>query len=76
MNARREAFERLGKRYEVRVLEPSPPAVDEPPNFADDPVASATGSPDRLVTPVEGRGITWNELALSDQALAPWCAER
>ena len=38
-NARQEAFERLGGRYEVRVLEPSPPAVDEEPWFADDPTA-------------------------------------
>ena len=36
---RQEAFDRLGGRYEVRVLEPSPPAVDEEPWFADDPAA-------------------------------------
>lgn len=30
MNPRREAYERLGRRYELRVLEPSPPAVSRP----------------------------------------------
>src|SRR3569833_2527428 len=32
---RREAWEILGGEYDVRVLEPSPPAVDEPPWYAD-----------------------------------------
>lgn len=36
-NARAEAETRLGGHYEVRVLEPSPPVVDDPPFFADDP---------------------------------------
>src|SRR5690242_15622728 len=39
VNPRVEAFERLGGRYEVRVLEPSPPAVNSAPWYADDPVA-------------------------------------
>jgi hypothetical protein len=75
-NPRREAFERLGARYDVRVLEPSPPAVREPPWFADDPVAiePRTGQP--LVMPVSGGDLTWNELAHDDAQLADWCADR
>ena len=37
---RSEAEERLGGDYGARVLEPSPPAIDEEPWFADDPVNS------------------------------------
>ena len=39
VDPRREAFDRVGGRYDVRVLEPSPPAVNEAPWFADDPIA-------------------------------------
>jgi hypothetical protein len=38
MNARDEAVARLGGRCDARVLEPSPPAVTEPPWFTADPV--------------------------------------
>jgi hypothetical protein len=44
MNPRREAYERLGGRFEVRVLEPSPPAVSEAPWCADDRRAEADGA--------------------------------
>ena len=77
MNARQEAQERLGGRYEARVLEPSPPAIREPPWFADDPVAagtSAAGKP--LVSPVGGGDLRWSDLAGTDPELARWCAER
>ena len=77
MNARREAFERLGGCYEVRVLEPSPPAVDEPPWYADDPLARgqvADGA--ELVSPVSGGDLSWREVAGDDAELAAWCAER
>jgi hypothetical protein len=77
VNPRQEAHERLGGAYEVRVLEPSPPAVTEPPWFADDPVARGTspeGKP--IVSPVTTGDITWDELARDDPELARWCAER
>ena len=44
-SAQQEAAERIGGRYDVRVLEPSPPGVDEPPFFADDPVAGGDVAP-------------------------------
>ena len=76
-NPRAEAFERLGRRYEARVLEPSPPAVSEPPWFADDPVARGEVPPDRLVvSPVATGDLRWDELVAQDERLAGWCAER
>ena len=50
---RSEAFERLGGEWEVRVLEPSPPAVSAAPWFADDPVARGElPAGRRVVSPV------------------------
>jgi hypothetical protein len=78
VNARAEAHERLGSRYEVRVLEPSPPAIAAPPWFADDPVARAAVPDGRqLVSPIVGEAdLTWDELASGDPELAAWCAAR
>lgn len=77
MNARAEAFERLEGRYEVRVLEPSPPAVEDPPWFADDPVARGEVPEGRLVVSPVGTGdLRWGELVAQDASLAQWCAER
>lgn len=68
---RREAQERLGGRYDVRVLEPSPPAVAEPPFFADDPVLGGD------VVPVERPGTrTWESLCQGDDDLRAWCEDR
>ena len=76
-NARQEAFERLDGRYEVRVLEPSPPAVDEEPWFADDPTARGEVPDGReLVSPVSTGDVLWDDLARDDADLATWCAER
>jgi hypothetical protein len=74
---RSEAFHRLDGEYEVRVLEPSPPAVDAAPWFADDPAARGD-VPDgrRLVSPVSSGDVTWDELARADEDLAGWCADR
>ena len=74
---RTEAFERLGGDYEVRILEPSPPAVAEAPWFANDPAARSEVPADRtLVSPVRSGDRTWDELARADGALAAWCADR
>ena len=74
---RTEAFERLGGRYDVRVLEPSPPAVAEGPWFADDPAARGEVPAGRtLVSPVSSGDLTWDELARDDPDLAAWCADR
>ncbi len=77
MNARREAAERIGQRCDARVLEPSPPAVSEPPWFADDPVARGDLEPGRtVVSPVATGDISWVELAAGDPELGAWCADR
>jgi len=77
MDPRAEAMDRLGGEYEARVLEPSPPAVTEPP-FADDPVAPGEVPEGRqLVSPIRDHGdVTWDELCRADPSLRPWCAER
>src|SRR4051794_33460794 len=75
-NARREAEERLDGRYEARVLEPSPPAVEEDPFFADDPVARGATGGRLVVSPVPTGDVLWDELARDDEDLAAWCAER
>jgi hypothetical protein len=76
-NPRAEAEDKLGGDYEARVLEPSPPAVSEPP-YADDPVDPGEVPEGReLVSPVHNRGdLTWDEIARQDPEIAPWCAER
>jgi hypothetical protein len=77
VNPRAEAFERLGGLYDVRVLEPSPPAVNRPPWFADDPTARGTVPPGReVVSPVTTGDLLWEEVAAFDAGLADWCAER
>lgn len=74
---RQEAFDRLGGRYEVRVLEPSPPAVAEDPWFADDPAARGDVPEGReLVSPVGTGDVLWDDLARDDPELAAWCADR
>ncbi|HEY0540453.1 MAG TPA: hypothetical protein VGD53_18935 [Actinoallomurus sp.] len=74
MNPRREAWELLGGEYDVRVLEPSPPAATTPPWYADDPLAGPYGV--RLVTPLSGLGRSWDELARERPGLADFCANR
>lgn len=71
-NPRAEAAEMLGEAgVEVRVLEPSPPAVDEAPWFADDPVAGGD------VVPVERPGSqSWAEVSAGNAALTAWCEDR
>ncbi len=77
MNPRLDAVEKLGGRYDARVLEPSPPAVAEAPWFADDPVGRDE-EPGRLprVSPVAGADLRWADLLGERPDLAAWCAER
>jgi hypothetical protein len=64
-------------RFEARVLVPSPPAVADPPWFADDPVdPGGAGDGRTVVSPVSNVERTWDDLAGSDAALAVWCADR
>src|SRR4051794_18786539 len=77
MNPRAEASERIDGAYEVRVLEPSPPAVNAPPWFADDPTERGYVPPDRrVVSPVTTGDLLWDDLLMGDDALAEWCAAR
>ncbi|MDQ1395670.1 MAG: hypothetical protein QOG64_929, partial [Acidimicrobiaceae bacterium] len=72
-DARAEATDRIGGRFSVRVLEPSPPAIDAAPYFADDPVAGGE------VVPVERDGArSWESLSADpdDPDLRPWCEDR
>ncbi|GAC1316183.1 MAG: hypothetical protein NVSMB12_12720 [Acidimicrobiales bacterium] len=66
-------MDRVGGDPSVRVLEPSPPAITEPPWLADDPVAGGD------VLPIERLGArTWSQLARErgDTALLTFCVER
>jgi hypothetical protein len=71
---RAEANALLPGRYEARVLEPSPPASTDPDWYADDPTdpAGATGP---LVTPIDGEGVTWTDIAATDPKLAEYAAD-
>ena len=75
MNPRAEAQAKVGDAYDARVLEPSPPAVNEPPWFADDPVAR-DGATRPVVSPVSSGDVLWSELAAEAPQLADWCRER
>lgn len=78
LDPRREAQERVGGRFDPRVLEPAPPAVNAPPWFADDPVNDGLepGLPVLAPVPVAGTAETWDELARAEPDLAAWCADR
>jgi len=77
-HAQQEAFDRLHGRYDVRVLEPSAPAVAVPPWFADDPVATGerSGAQRELVSPVTTGDLLWEEVARGDDELEEFCRRR
>ncbi len=70
-DARAEAAARLNDRFEVRVLEPSPPAIEDE-WFADDPVGEANGS---VVLPVGDRKPRWDDFCGSSPEFDAWCAD-
>jgi hypothetical protein len=73
---RGEAQHVVGDRYDVRVLEPSPPAVRAEP-FSDDPTARGTVRPDRqLLSPVSDGDLTWDDYCREHPEHADWCAQR
>jgi hypothetical protein len=76
VDRKREAFDMLGGRYDVRILEPSPPPVNEGPWFADDPVRDPASKGGPVVAPVPGFDRTWDDMAASEPDLAMWCADR
>ncbi len=64
----------VGDRAAGRVLEPSPPAVDDGDFYADDPVnAEVDGSP--IVAPHSG-DLDWARVVADHPSLASWTAER
>lgn len=77
VNPRNEAQARIGDAYVARVLEPSPPAVQIEPWFADDPVArgdAPAGVP--VVSPVGTGDMRWDDLVAGDADLGRWCSAR
>jgi hypothetical protein len=76
-NARHEAQQVVGDRFEVLVLEPSPPAVNDGEWFADDPVAGGgTGGERAVVSPVAGADLTWDDWLASHPEHSGWAAAR
>jgi hypothetical protein len=78
VDPRAEALARVADRFDVRVLEPSPPAVVSPPWFADDPVhtSSLPGRPVVAPVPLAGSATTWDDVVSTEPELAAWCADR
>ncbi|MEE9414022.1 MAG: hypothetical protein V3V01_01985 [Acidimicrobiales bacterium] len=76
-NPQQEAQELLADGYVARVLEPSPPTVDNDEWFADDPTSLKGADPDLIaVTPTTAGEILWDELAIDDPDIAAFAAER
>jgi hypothetical protein len=79
IDPRRDAAERVGGLYDVRVLEPAPPAVNEAPWFADDPVNAGPAEsrqPILAPVPIPEAEFTWDTYARPVRELADWCADR
>ncbi len=78
VDPRSEALARVDGRFDVRVLEPSPPADSAPPWFADDPVHAVAAPGRPIVAPVAlgGAATTWDDLVRTEPELGAWCADR
>ena len=76
-NARLEAQQVVGDRFDARVLEPSPPAVVDGEWLADDPVAVQDADRSRpVVTPVSTGDLSWDEWLGTRPEHASWAAAR
>ena len=77
-NAREEADRRLGRQYSVRILEPSPPAVDDGEFYADDPAVASPDSRDNrpVIGPTVNANISWLALSDGEPLLGPWAKAR
>ena len=71
-----EAAAAVGDRYDVRVLEPSPPAVADPPFWADDPADPGPSGHNPVVAPHCGGDLSWDELIAARPDLAGFAADR
>ena len=75
-NARAEAQRVVGDELSARVLEPSPPAVVDGEFFADDPVAAESTPGVRVISPVPGGDLTWDEWVRDHPEHGSWAADR
>ncbi|MYI14745.1 MAG: hypothetical protein F4108_03330 [Acidimicrobiaceae bacterium] len=71
-----EAAAATGDGYDVRVLEPSPPAVADPPFWADDPADPTPSGAGPVVAAHSGGDLTWDELIEARPELAGFAADR
>ncbi len=71
-----EAAAAAGDGYDVRVLEPSPPAVADPPFWADDPADPTPSGAGPVIAPHSGGDLTWDELIEARPELAGFAADR
>ncbi len=76
-NPRAEAQALLQEGLFARVLEPGPPALTDPPWFADDPVLDGGQPDERTVAPVPlGAGRSWDDWLAGHPEHAGWAADR
>lgn len=73
-NAAQEASEVLGEGRGGRVLEPSPPAIDDGTFFADDPTRSPV--PEAKVVGPTVADMAWTDVVSTQPDLADWAAKR
>ena len=71
-----EAAAVVGDGYDVRVLEPSPPAVADPPFWADDPADPVSRGAGPVVAPHSGADLTWDDLIAARPGLADFATGR
>jgi hypothetical protein len=71
-----EATTWLADHQVARVLEPSPPAIDDGDQFADDPAVRGEAAGQVVVGPTPDADVQWAELAAGNPALAEWCSGR
>ncbi len=71
-----EAAAVVGDGYDVRVLEPSPPAVLGEPFWADDPADPTPRDAHPVVAPHRGGDLTWDGLIEARPDLAGFAADR
>ncbi len=74
MDPRGEALEITGGRFDVRVLEPAPPAIMRAPFNADLLDPARDGRP--LLSPVSAGDVLWDDLAREEPKLRAFCAQR
>ena len=75
-NPASEAAIAAGSGYDVRVLEPSPPALAGGPFWADDPADPTPSGTGPVVAPHSGGDLTWDDLIEARPDLASFAADR